>query len=335
MADASRSASSSPGFLYAAMRVFDLSIGEMLWSRRTVFMGLVVGVPVLIALVVRMLSALGAAPVSVNNSAVAGPVIFGLMIWGFFVRFSVPVLGVFYGTALIADEVDDKTITYLFSRPIPRGAVLVGKYFAYLACTIFVVLPAVVLVWLLIIPLGGSLGLSFPDLLKDLGLLALGLAVYGALFALVGAALKRPLLIGLVFVLGWEPIAIALPGYLKRLSVAYYLQGLVPHAMPANSPLSLIQDLFREVPSLTESLVWLAAITARVPVAGGKDGDKAGIRSGAVKGPRVQRSKSPNGPVPRSKIRVHWSGFGGSKDRWTLGLWDPGTFMEQPHRRSV
>ena len=58
------------------------------------------------------------------------------MIWMLFLRFIVPVLGVFYGTALMADEVEDKTITYLFTRPIPRGAVLVGKYLAYLACTI-------------------------------------------------------------------------------------------------------------------------------------------------------------------------------------------------------
>jgi ABC-type transport system involved in multi-copper enzyme maturation permease subunit len=260
MADAPPPSTRSTSFGYAAMRVFDLSIGEMLWSRRTVFMALVVGLPVLIAFVLRALQALGASPMSVNNNAVTGPVIFGLMIWVFFLRFSVPVLGVFYGTSLIADEVEDKTITYLFTRPIPRGAILVGKYLAYLACTIFVVLPSVVIVWLLIVPMGGTLGANFLDLVKDLGLLALGLAVYGAVFALIGAAMKRPLLSGLVFVLGWEPVAVALPGYLKRLSVAYYIQGLVPHAMPENSPLSLIQELFREVPSLTESMVWLAII---------------------------------------------------------------------------
>jgi ABC-type transport system involved in multi-copper enzyme maturation permease subunit len=248
------------GFGYAAMRVFDLSIGEMLWSRRTVFMALVVGLPVLIALVLRVLQTMGASVLSVNNTAVTGPFIFGLMIWVFFLRFSVPVLGVFYGTSLIADEVEDKTITYLFTRPIPRGAILVGKYLAYLACTVFVVLPSVVVVWLLVVPMNGSLGANFIDLLKDLGLLALGLAVYGAVFALIGAALKRPLLSGLVFVLGWEPLAVALPGYLKRLSVAYYIQGLVPHAMPQNSPLSLIQELFREVPGFVESMVWLVII---------------------------------------------------------------------------
>jgi ABC-type transport system involved in multi-copper enzyme maturation permease subunit len=262
MAETPRSTPPAPGFFYAAMRIFDLSIGEMLWSRRTVFMGLVVGVPVVIAIVLRGLRELGAAPISVNNTSVAGPVIFGIMMWLLFIRFIVPVLGVFYGTSLIADEVEDKTITYLFSRPSPRGAVLVGKYLAYLACTICVVLPSVVLVWLLVVPMGGSLGASFPDLLKDLGILALGLAAYGAVFAWVGSVMKRPLLVGLIFVLGWESIVMALPGYLKRLSVAYYLQGLVPHSMPSNSPMSLIQDLFREIPSLAESLAWLGVIMA-------------------------------------------------------------------------
>ena len=40
--------SRSPSTLQASFRIFDLSIGEMLWSRRTIFMGLVVGLPVLI-----------------------------------------------------------------------------------------------------------------------------------------------------------------------------------------------------------------------------------------------------------------------------------------------
>ena len=52
------------------------------------------------------------------------------------------------------------------------------------------------------------------------------------------------------------------PGYLKRLSVAYYLQAFVPQAMPGNSPLSLIQELFRKTPRCTTSLVSLAAIVA-------------------------------------------------------------------------
>jgi ABC-type transport system involved in multi-copper enzyme maturation permease subunit len=260
----------APGFLASSLRIFDLSVGEMLWSRRTVFMALVVGAPVLIALFLRLLVGLGA-PIFEEQETrngvtttvrMTGPAIFGLMIWIFYLRFIVPVLGVFYGTSLIADEVEDKTITYLFTRPISRGAVLVGKYLAYVACTVFVVLPSVVLVYLLVVPIQGRLGGSFLDLAKDLALLALGLAVYGAVFAFVGARFKRPLLVGLIFIFGWEQAALAFPGYLKRFTVAYYLQGLVPHTMPSDSVLSLVQGIFRESPSLPASLLWLTLIWA-------------------------------------------------------------------------
>jgi ABC-type transport system involved in multi-copper enzyme maturation permease subunit len=242
------------------MRVFDLSIGQMLWSRRTIFMALVVGVPVVIAVVLRVLVELGAPVMRAGQTPIGGGVVFGLMIWGFFVRFATPVLAVFYGTSLIADEVEDKTLTYLFTRPVPRSAVLLGKYLAYLVCTTGVVLPSVVLVWLLIAPVNGALGETFVSLVKDLGILGAGLAVYGAVFALVGATVKRPLVFGLAFIFGWETLALALPGFLRRFSVAYYLQGLVPHAMPADSPLSVVQSIFRDDLGVSESLVSLAVI---------------------------------------------------------------------------
>lgn len=260
----------APGFITSAVRVFDLSLGEMLWSRRTIFMALVVGAPVVIALILRALVFLGAPLMeesltgdgSATPVRMTGPAIFGLMVWVFYLRFTVPVLGIFYGTSLIADEVEDKTITYLFTRPVRRGAVVAGKYLAYLACTIFVVLPSVTLVYLLVVPMRGTLGGSFLDLLKDLGLLALGLAVYGAVFAFIGAKYKRPLLIGLIFIFGWEQAALAFPGYMKKLTVAYYLQGLVPHAMPNDGVIGLLQGIFRESPSLGASLFWLTLIWA-------------------------------------------------------------------------
>jgi ABC-2 type transport system permease protein len=254
-----------PSLLTAALRVFDMSLEQMLWSRRTVFMALVVGGPVLIAVLVRAIDIIsgGGARPEVEGVVISSAAIFGLMVWVFFLRFAVPVLAVFYGTALIADEVEDKTITYLFTRPIPRGAVLIGKYVAYLACTLAVVLPAVVLIYLLILSRpGGSLAAGFPDLLKDLAAITAGLAVYGAVFAWVGAQFKRPLVTGLAFVFAWEPAILVIPGYLKHLTVAYYLQGLVPHAMPADdSALGLLQSLFREFPSIGTSLVALTGIT--------------------------------------------------------------------------
>jgi ABC-type transport system involved in multi-copper enzyme maturation permease subunit len=246
------------GFWSASRRVFDLSLGEMLWSRRTIFMALVVGGPVLLALIVRAVELFGLSALRINGQRVAAVGIFGVMIWMLFLRFIVPVLGVFYGTSLMADEVEDKTLTYLFTRPIPRGAVLVGKYLAYLACTSLVVLPSVMLVYFLLVPFREVPG-TFPSLVTDLGLLGLGLAAYGAVFALVGAYFKRPLVIGLIFAFGWEQATLVLPGYLKQFTVAFYLQALVPHAMPSDGVTSILQGMFRETPPVAVSLAWLGA----------------------------------------------------------------------------
>ena len=259
---------SAPLFVTAALRVFDLSVGEMLWSRRTIFMALVVGGPMVVAVALRALSAFEMMNIDGaqdgRSLAMTGPSIFGAMVWVLYLRFSVPVLGAFYGTALIADEVEDKTITYLFTRPIARGAVLVGKYLAYLLCATAIVLPSVMLVYFLVVPIqGGGIGENFPSLVVDLAVIAVGLAVYGAVFASVGAWFKRPLLTGLVFVFGWEPVAVLIPGYMKNLTVAYYLQGLVPHAAPQEGAINLVRAMLERVqapPSLGASLLALLLI---------------------------------------------------------------------------
>jgi len=106
----------------------------------------------------------------------------------------------------------------------------------------------------------GEVAASFRLLLVDLGIMALGLAAYGALFALVGTVLKRPLVVGLVFAFGWEQLAMLMPGYLRRFTLAYYLQGLVPHAMPSDSVASLIQAVFTDSPTAVTCLSWLAVI---------------------------------------------------------------------------
>jgi ABC-type transport system involved in multi-copper enzyme maturation permease subunit len=256
-----QSAPSRPGLLASAIRIFDLSLGQMLWSRRSVFLAVVVGSPVVLAAGLR-LAEMFHLLFTFDRPRPVGTMVYGMTIWLIYVRFLVPVLGVFYGTSLIADEVDDKTLTYLFTRPIQRSAVVIGKYLAYLVCTVLLLLPSVVLVFFLAVPLGrgATIAALFPTLLTDLGMLAIGLAAYGAVFAFVGARLKRPLLAGLLFALGWEPAVLIAPGYLKRLTVAYYLQALVKHEMPPDSPASALLQIFREIPPLSTSLIGLTVI---------------------------------------------------------------------------
>ena len=61
----------------------------------------------------------------------------------------------------------------------------------------------------------------------------------------MGASLRRPLVSGLVFAFGWEQVALLVPGYLRRFTLAYHLDAV-----------------FRESPTASTSLFWLLAITA-------------------------------------------------------------------------
>jgi ABC-type transport system involved in multi-copper enzyme maturation permease subunit len=214
----------TPPLLTTTRRIFELALGEMLWARRAVFMALAAGAPILLAIVARLALVNGTALITINGNRVDSEAMFASAISLLYLRFIVPALGVFYGTSLIAEEVEDKTITYLFTRPIARGAIVLGKYLAYLLCVLAVVLPSAALVFMLMVPFR-DMGMLFSELLRDLGIIALGLAVYGAVFLLAGVTFKRPLVGGLVFVFGWEPVALVLPGYLRRLTIADYLKA--------------------------------------------------------------------------------------------------------------
>jgi ABC-type transport system involved in multi-copper enzyme maturation permease subunit len=210
--------------LVSARRVFDLALGQMLWTRRTMLLALAAAAPVLLALVTRLTLSSSSAVVQINGRQIGSEAVFSTAMTLLYLRFIVPAIGVFYGTSLIADEVEDRTITYLFVRPIPRGAIVLGKYLAYVLCVTSVVVPSAALVFVVMVPFRNMAPL-FGSFVRDLGVLALGLAAYGAVFLWAGALFRRPLVGGLLFVFGWEQLAAVLPGYVGRFTIAHYLQA--------------------------------------------------------------------------------------------------------------
>jgi ABC-2 type transport system permease protein len=117
----------------------------------------------------------------------------------------------------------------------------------------------VVVTFFLLAPARGwsGVGAAVPDLLRDLGVVALALLAYGALLTLLGVLLRRPVIPGLLFLFGWELLA-NLPGYLPRLTLTAWLRSLIHHR-PAQEGLS---ELFAQVQPAGLSLVVLFTATA-------------------------------------------------------------------------
>lgn len=226
-------------FRPAARAVFEISLEGLLWSRRTAMMALLVGMPVLLALFYRLVVA-----ARLELQAVTASDLYALVVAVYWVRNVLPLTALFYATALVADEVEGRTLTYLVTRPVTRPSIFVGKFAAYLVTTLCLALPACVITFFLLLSARGVSGVggSAVDLLRDVAVLALTLAAYGALFALAGVVLKRPVIPGLVFLYGWELLA-NLPGYLPRLTLTAWLRSLIAHR-PAQEGLA---GLFEQV----------------------------------------------------------------------------------------
>jgi ABC-type transport system involved in multi-copper enzyme maturation permease subunit len=210
--------------LPSTRRIFDLALGQLLWGRRGILLVLAAAAPILLAMVTRLTLVGDGAIVQINGRRIDSQAVFGTVMSLLYLRFIVPAIGVFYGTSLIADEVEEKTITYLFTRPLQRGAIVLGKFLAYLVCVTAVVLPSAAVVFMVMVPFDEMASL-LASFVRDLGVLALGLAAYGAVFLWAGALFRRPLVGGLLFVFGFEQLAIVLPGYVGRLTIAHYLQA--------------------------------------------------------------------------------------------------------------
>ncbi|HET7745761.1 MAG TPA: ABC transporter permease [Vicinamibacteria bacterium] len=238
-------------FLRAAKGVFSLALEGMLWSRRSMLMVVLLGFPAVLAILFRVFLAARMPP------NISGFDLYGLVVGMYYVGNILPLVALFFASALIADEVEGKTITYLLTRPVQRGAILLGKFVAYLATTTVLCLPAVVITFFLLATTRGLTAMSAhaPDLLRDLGVVVLTLLAYGALFALFGVVLRRPVIPGLLFLFVWELMS-RLPGYLPRFTLSAYLRSLIRHR-PAEEGLA---GMLGEALPVALSLQSLAAI---------------------------------------------------------------------------
>jgi ABC-2 type transport system permease protein len=161
------------------------------------------------------------------------------------------------GASAIGDERDDGTILYLASTPLPRLSITLAKLLAAWTATLVVCLPGLLLsTWLT---------MGFDGAATGWALLALAdtTLAYCAVFALLSLLVRRPVVIGFVYILFWEGSIAAVAPSADKLSIAAYGRVLVAQAAPDASPFNA-----PDVSGLV-ALLLLAAVTAAAAWLGG------------------------------------------------------------------
>lgn len=140
-----------------------------------------------------------------------------------------------YGTALITSEVDDRTMTYLISRPINRLEILVYKYLGYVFSIFIIFAIPVILNYLLFAQHEGSSGIvdNLDILGFALGGIFIGVMIWGALFMFMASVFKNPLMPGFLYCIFWETMLANMEGNIPKATVTYQIRTFIINGLEA------------------------------------------------------------------------------------------------------
>ena len=132
-------------------------------------------------------------------------------------------LALFYGSSLLGTELENKTLTYLFTRPVKRWRIITGKYLAIVCVLIPPTAVSLSISWML---MGAtSVERILPGVLAGA---AGGIIAYNAVFVLLGfIAPKRAMVLALMYGVVFEFILSFVPALVNEFTITYYLRSLV------------------------------------------------------------------------------------------------------------
>ncbi|WP_446216835.1 ABC transporter permease [Micromonospora sp. IBHARD004] len=135
-----------------------------------------------------------------------------------------PVVALIVGTGVLGAEIDDGTVVHILTKPLPRWQIVLPK----LAVAVGVSAATVA------VPLyvAGVLADSVRLGLALAAASALGALAYSALFLALSLVTRRPVLLGLVYVLIWEGLLGNFVSGTKVLSIQQWVIALADRMAP-------------------------------------------------------------------------------------------------------
>jgi ABC-2 type transport system permease protein len=200
---------------------YRLLIGTLLTRGRLAFLGLLGVLPVLLGVALR----------STNSVDVADRT-YRAVVEGYGLGLLVPVVSLVFASAALGDPAEDRTLVYLWLRPVPRWKLTL----AGMAAALTVSLPLAVLPLAVAVSVAGAGAALVRGAVVSS---ALAVVAYCSLFLGLGLRVRRALVWGLAYVLVWEGAVARTARGAARLSVNVHarsvLAELAHHAMPKNA----------------------------------------------------------------------------------------------------
>ncbi len=197
-----------------------LTVRGLLGRKRAIFIGVVMLLPVAIALI--YLFGESSEHLAFERAELAVDIVNGLIL-----TLLLPLVALVLGTAAIGGEIEDGTAVFLLTKPIARRTIIAVKMVVAAGCTAaMTVPPTVATAWII----SGSP--TRGGVVSGLALGAFAAALlYTVVFVALSARTHRALVIGLIYVFVWEAILANFFSGLRWISIREYSIGWAHTAM--------------------------------------------------------------------------------------------------------
>ncbi|MBG6069685.1 ABC transporter permease [Micromonospora ureilytica] len=135
-----------------------------------------------------------------------------------------PVVALIIGTGVLGAEIDDGTVVHILTKPLPRWQIVLPKLAVATGVTAVTAAVPLYVAGVLADSVRLGLGLAVAA--------ALGALAYSALFLALSLVTRRPVLLGLVYVLIWEGLLGNFVSGTKVLSIQQYVIALADRIAP-------------------------------------------------------------------------------------------------------
>lgn len=157
---------------------------------------------------------IGVTAVGLALDAPADELIQGVLI-GLGVAVILPLVSLIVGTGVLGSEIDDGTVVHILTKPIPRSRIILAKLLV--AATVSALTTAIPMFVAATMIGGADLGFGFA-LASVAGAIA-----YSALFLALSVVTRRPVLVGLLYVVVWEGLLSNLVSGTRTVSVQHFV----------------------------------------------------------------------------------------------------------------
>jgi ABC-type transport system involved in multi-copper enzyme maturation permease subunit len=213
----------------APIAAYLLALRRLLRARMTIAVYLLAALPIGVAALMAL------APPSDFSTLERVYGVFDALLHMLFLPLIVFFIANLLGFSLLRQEVEDQTLHYLLLQPVGRATIVGAKFAAFLTVSASAAIASLWISYFLMALPRATFGEVIEGLfrggrglvmLEESGVLALGMAAYGALALFMGVVFRS--VIYMVLLLGWESALAFMPSNLKLWTIVHHLRSMLP-----------------------------------------------------------------------------------------------------------